>query len=59
VILCGAASPVDGGSGNKGFFLFVSILALIVTFVLFVMAILNIQNILLKGRWPLIVSDKH
>jgi len=54
VILCGAAPLVDGGSGQKGFFLFVSILALIVTTILFILFVLNINNMLLKNRWPLI-----
>lgn len=55
VILCGAASAVLGGSGHKGFFLFVSILALIITFVLIIIMLLNVQAVLLRGRWPLIV----
>ncbi|CAF3953368.1 unnamed protein product [Rotaria magnacalcarata] len=44
IILCGAAPTIDGSSGNKGFFLFVSILALILTFALFIIFIFNINT---------------
>jgi len=54
VILDGAAPAVPGGSGQKGFFLFVSILALIITTILLILAVLNIQNMFLKNRWPFI-----
>jgi hypothetical protein len=53
--LSGAAPTLYNGSGQKGFFLFVCILALIVTTALFVLAVLNIQNMFLKDYWPLIV----
>lgn len=54
VILCGAASGVVGGSGHRGFFLFVSILALIITFFIIIIMLLNVQAVLLRGRWPMI-----
>jgi hypothetical protein len=54
--LAGAAPIVDGGSGNRGFFLFVSILALIITTTLLFMLVLNVQNAVLQNRWPLIVT---
>jgi len=56
-ILAGAASVVDGSSGNRAFFLFVSILALIITTVLLVLALINIPNTFVIRYWPLGVSD--
>ncbi len=55
--MAGAASVVDGSSGNRAFFLFVSILALIITTVLLVLALINIPNTFVIRYWPLGVSD--
>ncbi len=54
--MAGAAPVVDGSSGNRAFFLFVSILALIITTVLLVLSLINITNTFFRGRWPLVVS---
>jgi hypothetical protein len=54
VILCATGSTDAGGSGNKGFFLFVSILALIITFLLLVLGVLNVQKTYWPSRWPFI-----
>jgi len=54
--LAGAAPVVDGHSGNRAFFLFVSILALIITLVLLALALINIPNTFLIRYWPFAVS---
>ncbi|CAF1506519.1 unnamed protein product [Adineta steineri] len=53
--LAGAGPAVDSvTTGQRGFFLFVSIVALIITTVLLVLGLLNIHNVFLTGRWPII-----
>ncbi|CAF1457868.1 unnamed protein product [Adineta ricciae] len=53
-ILAGAAPVYDSTAGNRSFYLFVSILALIITFVLLILGLLNVHNVVLRGRWPII-----
>ncbi|UJR28772.1 hypothetical protein I4U23_009998 [Adineta vaga] len=53
-ILAGAAPICDGTSGKRGFYLFVSIVGLIITFILLILNLLNVPNVVLRGRWPLI-----
>ena len=50
---------VEGGSGHKGFFIFVAVFALIGTLIIFILAVLNIRSMVLRDRWPLIVTNEN
>ena len=59
MILCAAAPTFSGYVGNRGFFIVVALLALVVTTFILLMAMLNIQAVCIPERWPLMVSNRH
>ncbi|CAF1080428.1 unnamed protein product [Rotaria sordida] len=54
VILCGAGPSLNEGNGRRGFFLFVTILALIITIVIFLICISNLKALCQKRHWYII-----
>lgn len=51
LILSAAAPIIDGYSGNRGFFIFVTVLALIVTVLLFIIMLFKINESCLSQWW--------
>lgn len=51
-LIIGAAPPdVPGFSGNKGFFIFVTVLALVITLIFFILFCMKAQKLCCTARW--------
>ncbi|CAF1572844.1 unnamed protein product [Adineta steineri] len=53
-IILVAVAPTLTYSGNKGFFIFVSIVAISITTILLLMALINLQAVFIPERWSII-----
>jgi hypothetical protein len=52
----GLIAPAGDYAGQRGFLIFVTVLAVFVTTVLFLLAFINLQAVCIPERWLMIVS---